>query len=233
MSAAAQPPLSHAPRPAHPPQSAGCDVTVYQNERSLGIEVGCVWGAVGGAVVCVGGGAAARVRLAPGMLLAPGVPLAASHPAWTPPVPQGIMSSWLQGTFRRPELFPGEAGDVSARAYQHLSALCQLGAAGYLHCSASSLRVLPLVHAPAAPACAHRTARLFCTTRPYRPPLLQYHLVVLPTFRDQHAEMVQYLLQLPRLRRQRYFLTQHNPGGFRVSGRGGGGGRWVEGWRGA
>ncbi|KAL4439721.1 hypothetical protein ABPG75_002722 [Micractinium tetrahymenae] len=80
-------------------QSAGCDVTVYQNERSLGIEA--------------------------------------------------IMSSWLKGRFRKPELFPGEAGD--------------------------------------------------------------YHIVILPTFRDQHAELIQYLLQLPRLKRQRYFLTQHNP----------------------
>jgi hypothetical protein len=49
---------------------------------------------------------------------------------------------------------------------------------------------------PAVPCCA----------------LLQYHIVILPTFRDEHAELVQYLLQLPRLQKQRYFLTQHNPG---------------------
>lgn len=27
---------------------------------------------------------------------------------------QAIMTSWLTGRFRKPELFPGEAGDVSA-----------------------------------------------------------------------------------------------------------------------
>ena len=41
---------------------------------------------------------------------------------------------------------------------------------------------------------------------------VQYHIVILPTFRDEHAELVQYLLQLPRLQKQRFFLTQHNPG---------------------
>lgn len=50
-------------------------------------------------------------------------------------------------------------------------------------------------------------------------PAVQYHIVILPTFRDEHAELVQYLLQLPRLQKQRYFLTQHNPGGWY--------GRWV------
>ncbi|PRW56831.1 cell division [Chlorella sorokiniana] len=80
-------------------QTAGCNVTVYHHERSLGIE--------------------------------------------------DIMSAWFTGSFRKPALFPGEAGD--------------------------------------------------------------YHIVILPTFRDEHAELVQYLLQLPRLQKQRYFLTQHNP----------------------
>ena len=55
-----------------------------------------------------------------------------------------------------------------------------------------------------------------CFPPPAVPPLLQYHVVILPTFRDQHAELVQYLLQLPRLRKQRYFLTQHNPGARRA-----------------
>lgn len=70
---------------------------------------------------------------------------------------------------------------------------------------------------PVADTCAavsHSTS-LHC----FPCPCPQYHIVILPTFRDEHAELVQYLLQLPRLQRQRFFLTQHNPG--------------AEGWGGA
>lgn len=80
--------------------------------------------------------------------------------------------------------------------------------------------------APSAPVAACALAGQLWPTRelphltaPHRtassPPCPQYHIVILPTFRDEHAELVQYLLQLQRLQRQRFFLTQHNPGAER------------------
>lgn len=121
------------------------------------------------------------------------------------------MASWLKGRFRKPEGFPAEAGDVRALLLHGRMRACL------------PVRVPEGWHEACAKPAGRGNVQLHPPAHTFAPPLLppppasasppkQYHIVVLPTFRDQHAELVQYLLQLPRLEKQRYFLTQHNPG---------------------
>ena len=123
------------------------------------------------------------------------------------------MASWLKGRFRKPEMFSAEAGDVSlAHPFGGAAAALAGPQLAWGACCPAALACpcagQPWCRISQPKACPSPAVSLSCPC-----PAPQYHIVVLPTFRDQHAELVQYLLQLPRLDRQRYFLTQHNPGG--------------------